>query len=64
MNSPPSPPDPILITLSTRLAHWTAVAATGIGAIVLIGWIANIPVLKHIVPIFVTMKFNTALCIA
>ena len=64
MDSSPTPPDPTLLSRSTRLAHWTAVAATAIGAIVLIGWIAHIPVLKHIVPVFVTMKFNTAFCIA
>jgi len=54
----------MLISRSTRLAHWTAVAATAIGTIVLIGWIAHIPVLKHVIPTFVTMKFNTAFCIA
>jgi two-component system, sporulation sensor kinase E len=32
------------------------------GAIVMIGWIFNIPALQSIIPGFVSMKFNAALC--
>lgn len=35
---------------------------TSIGCIVLIGWLLNIPILKSILPVWVTMKANTALC--
>ncbi len=33
-----------------------------IGIVVIIGWLFNIPLLKSILPAFVSMKFNTALC--
>jgi two-component system, sporulation sensor kinase E len=33
-----------------------------VGIIVILGWIFNIPVLQQIVPDFVTMAFNAALC--
>ncbi|WP_353931922.1 PAS domain-containing protein [Okeanomitos corallinicola TIOX110] len=44
-----------------RISHKLAIATTFIGFIVLLGWIFNIPVMKSILPEFVTMKFNTAL---
>ncbi len=44
--------------VSKGLAFFVAIA----GAIVMLGWIFDISILKSILPGWVTMKFNTAVC--
>jgi PAS domain S-box-containing protein len=51
-----------LMLLAPRLALWTAVFALVVGAMVLIGWAFNVAVLKSILPDWVAMKANTAVC--
>jgi PAS domain S-box-containing protein len=45
-----------------RLARGCAAISVLVGVIVLIGWALDIPVLKSVLPIWVTMKANTAAC--
>jgi PAS domain S-box-containing protein len=53
--------------LSPRFASFSArmsVVVFGIGVVVLIGWLLNIPVLKSFHPRLLSMKANTAACMA
>ncbi len=53
----------IAVTLG-RLARVCAVAIFAVGAVVLLGWVFDVGVLKSLSPHFVTMKVNTAVCFA
>lgn len=44
------------------LAKRASVLVILLGCIVILGWIFNIPLLKSILPFWVTMKVNTAIC--
>lgn len=48
-------------TFLKGLAKQAGLLVTVIGCVVMIGWIFNIPMLKSILPMWVTMKANTAL---
>lgn len=41
-----------------------ALVAVVVAAVVLLGWVLNVPALKSVLPGMVTMKVNTALCFA
>ncbi|MBA3672884.1 MAG: hypothetical protein H0W68_12805, partial [Gemmatimonadaceae bacterium] len=43
-----------------RFAIWVSIAVAALGAIVLVGWYAGIPLFTQIAPSFVAMQFNTA----
>lgn len=45
-----------------KIALQSSVLVLAGGCIVLLGWLANIELLKSVYPNFVSMKFNTALC--
>lgn len=47
-----------------RLAQVMAIGTVGLGALVLVGWLFDIQAFKSILPGFVSMKANTALCFA
>jgi PAS domain S-box-containing protein len=51
-----------LMLLAPRLASWAAVFAVVVGAMVLIGWAFDVAALKSILPDWVAMKANTAVC--
>jgi len=46
----------------TKIAQWLGIIVTLSGLTVMLGWILDINTLKSILPIWVTMKFSTALC--
>jgi two-component system, sporulation sensor kinase E len=50
------------MTSRHRAISIISIIAMGTGAIVMLGWILDIPVFKEIIPGFVSMVFNTALC--
>ncbi len=45
-------------------AAWLGAVALGLGCVALLGWAADIPTLKSVLPGLVSMKVNTALCLA
>jgi signal transduction histidine kinase len=47
---------------AVQAARWAALVTVVLGVAVLVGWSFDIQVLKSIVPVWVTMKANTALC--
>ncbi len=46
----------------SRIAEVLGVVVLLLGLVVMLGWIFDISVLKSILPVWVTMKFSTALC--
>ena len=54
-----SPPD--LIPKLQHISQQFCTIAAAIGCVVIVGWMFNIPALKSVLPIWVTMKVNTAL---
>lgn len=57
MLSTPSPATQV----APGLARWLATGVILLGSVVLVGWIAGIPVLKSFIPGLIEMKVNTAL---
>ena len=54
-------PNPVLVAALRRFSQFTSGAAILVGSAVLVGWLCDVPALKSILPIWVTMKANTAL---
>jgi hypothetical protein len=54
-------PNPVLVAALRRFSQFTSGAAILVGSAVLVGWLGDVPALKSILPIWVTMKANTAL---
>ncbi len=50
------------VQLFKKLSLYFSVAVSVMGAVVLIGWIADSSILKSISPGWVSMKANTAIC--
>lgn len=51
-----------VVRLLRRNVHAASVAVILIGLAVMVGWFFDVPLLKSVLPQYVTMKFNTALC--
>ena len=50
------------LTVFAAISEAVALITLSIGGCVLLGWVLNIPAMKSVLPGFVTMKANTALC--
>ena len=48
--------------LARKLASWAALLSVVVGAMVLVGWTFDIVTLKSVLPGWVAMKANTAVC--
>ncbi|MBX3082728.1 MAG: PAS domain S-box protein [Anaerolineae bacterium] len=53
--------EPVMLTRFQRISQRLGLVIAGLGGIVLIGWIFDIPIFQSIFPNLATMKFNTAL---
>lgn len=62
-DSPPHTPAPDPAETCLRLARLAARAAIVVGLLVLGGWLADVPLLKSVLPYTTTMKPLTALCL-
>lgn len=47
---------------NSKIAQGLAICVMIVGLMVMYGWIFDISILKSILPMWVTMKFSTALC--
>ncbi|MES2467796.1 MAG: PAS domain S-box protein [Verrucomicrobiota bacterium] len=54
-------PNPVLVAALRRFSHFASGTAILVGSAVLVGWLCDVSALKSILPIWVTMKANTAL---